>query len=243
MNNIRIINTPNGGFVVRDDFEGDVIAALTNSGDLIRWISEQLGKTDVLKTGDKAKIIDKRTSDFGEIVTIKTPLDENGWVRYNKGKMEGSLPKECFEKIDQSPEPENPAHILDHPRYVKIIRGNSATPNLRVGEIGLLLSIGNGPDKFGVHFADGITVWVQKVVYSGGDAVTGPFTEPEDDGFITKEPEWIEWKASRNATPNVDSEATLEIETRNGNISKIVAKHAVFDWCDNATIVRYRVLS
>lgn len=48
MQNLRIINAQNGGFLVHEDREQDYysvpIAALTNSGDLIRWMTEQFIK-------------------------------------------------------------------------------------------------------------------------------------------------------------------------------------------------------
>lgn len=46
MQNIRIKNAENGGFLITEDHElyGTPIAALSNSGDLIRWMTEQFIK-------------------------------------------------------------------------------------------------------------------------------------------------------------------------------------------------------
>lgn len=41
MRDISIMNVPNGGFLIADFREGKSIAAFTNSGDLIRWITQQ----------------------------------------------------------------------------------------------------------------------------------------------------------------------------------------------------------
>ena len=119
MKDITIRSTPNGGFIVREAFDGDVIAALSNSGDLIRWVTSQ------------------------------------------------------FER------PKNDAPmIMDNPRYVKITKGNTGSPDFLVGEIGLLLNIDKGANKFNVRSDGEFDVWVQEVEYSGGNKTTGPFPEP-----------------------------------------------------------------
>lgn len=48
MQNIYIRNVKNGGFIIYDDNTGGYIAALSNSGDLIRWVTEQFIKPKTL---------------------------------------------------------------------------------------------------------------------------------------------------------------------------------------------------
>lgn len=67
--------------------------------------------------------------------------------------------------------------------------------------------------------------------------------EPEQDGFITNEPEWIKWDASSNESPTFDDVAMLEVQLRNGGKFAWASNRLSWGEHNGSTIVRYRVLS
>lgn len=87
MNNIRIINAANGGFLIHEDVEQDFynvpIAALSNSGDLLRWMTAQFERPKP-ETAKASKPI-------GAVTTPEPEQDgfitqESEWIEWNGGE-------------------------------------------------------------------------------------------------------------------------------------------------------------
>ena len=95
MNDIRILNAPNGGFIIKADLDNDLIAALSNSGDLIRWITEQFIKPKTETCKNSGWIECKDQDDLPASKETEIEYEMKGGF---KGTMRvGQLPKKFFD--------------------------------------------------------------------------------------------------------------------------------------------------
>lgn len=88
MRDISIMSVPNGGFLIADFREGKSIAALSNSGDLIRWMANELGIADVLAphTQPPSEFFERKDTDntdgYAKIIRKSPEPEQDGFITF-----------------------------------------------------------------------------------------------------------------------------------------------------------------